>query len=167
MQHHLYERNEGNGEPDHLSLVRSILALLVAAALGISGGCGPFAGTSAVAMVSGRDDHGLLQRNALGLQRSPTDSEIVGTVLDGTFVRVTRRDGMWAYVAAAGSADEGWIADFYLRGEAVRLEPAPPRRVTFLDLERRGADVYVRVRFADDGSAEWVAARSLREVGAR
>lgn len=164
MQHDLDERHEGNGEPDHLSVVRPLLALLVAAAVGMTGGCGP---SPSVAMVSGRNDHGDLERNALGLQRSPTDTAVVGTVLDATFVRVTRRDGMWAYVAAAGSSEEGWIADHYLRGEAVRHEPPPPRRVTFLDLERRDGGVFVRVRFADDGSMDWVPAASLREVGAR
>ncbi|MGH2377747.1 MAG: hypothetical protein ACRDGT_04665 [Candidatus Limnocylindria bacterium] len=139
----------------------------MAAALGLSGGCGSIAGTSTVAMVSGRDDHGQLQHRALGLQRSPTDSTITGTVEDGTFVRVTRRDGPWAHVVSAGSADEGWIQDHYLRGEAVRIDPAPPRRVTFLDLERRDAAVFVRVRFADDGTEDWIPAASLREVGAR
>jgi hypothetical protein len=165
VQHDLGERHEGRGEPDHLPVTRVLAALLVAALGGTAaGGCGV---STTVAMVSGRDDHGQLERRALGLQRSPTDTEIAGTVEDGTFVRVERRDGPWAFVRAAGSADAGWIQDQYLRGEAVRMEPAPPRRVTFLDLEQRDGAVYVRVRFADDGSEDWVAAASLREVGAR
>jgi hypothetical protein len=117
-------------------------------------------------MVSGRDDHGQLERKALGLQRSPTDSAITGTVEDGTFVRVTSREGPWAHVVTADRLQEGWIEDHYLRGEAVTLDPGP-RRVTFLDLQPRDGAPFVRVRFADDGDEEWVPAASLREVGAR
>jgi hypothetical protein len=140
--------------------------VMVAAALGISGGCGPFFQTSTVAMISGRDDHGQLERKALGLQRSPKDSAISGTVEDGTFVRVTSRDGSWARVVTADGLQDGWIEDHYLRGEAVKLEPSP-RRVTFLDLQSRDGTPSVRVRFADDGTEEWVPATALREVGAR
>jgi hypothetical protein len=138
----------------------------MAAALGLSGGCGLF-DRPTVAMVSGRDDHGELLRNAIGLQRSTADTAITGTVLDGTFVLVLRRDGPWAQVRSAGSLDEGWIEDHYLRGEAVLLDPPPPRRVTFLEVERRDSRVFVRVRFADDGTAEWAPATALKEVGAR
>lgn len=167
MQHDLLERHKGEREPDHLSVVHAIHGILLAAALAmIGGGCGPFVETSSVAMVSGRDDHGQLQRNAIGLQRSPTDSQIVATVEDGTFVRVTSRDGPWAHVVTADRAGEGWIQDMYLRGEAVRLEPSP-QRVTFLDLQTRDGAIFVRVRFANGGTEEWVPAASLREVGAR
>lgn len=147
--------------------MRSILALWVAATLGISGGCGPFGQSSSVAMVSGRDDHGQLERKALGLQRSPADTTISGTVEDGAFVRVTGREGLWAYVVTADRLQEGWIEDHYLRGEAVLIDPPPPRRVTFLDAEERGDVVYVLVRIAGEDSTEWVPAASLREVGAR
>lgn len=102
----------------------------------MSSGCGP---STSVAMVSGRDDHGQLQRRALGLQASPTDAAIVGTVEDGTFVLVQRRDGPWALVTTPGVTQEGWIEDHYLRGEAVLVDPPPPRRVTFVDAERRSA----------------------------
>jgi hypothetical protein len=163
VQHDLLERHEGNGEPDDLPLVRPFIALVVAAAV-MSSGCGP---SATVAMVSGRDDHGQLLRNAIGLQRSPTDTTITGTVLDGTFVRVLRRDGPWAQVRSAGSLDEGWLQDEYLRGEAVLVDPPPPRRVTFLDVEKRGDVVYVLVRIAGQDSSEWVPATALKEVGAR
>lgn len=121
-------------------------------------------------MVSGRDDHGQLERRAIGLQASPTDTTIIGTVEDGTFVVVTRRDGPWAYVSTpsrgVGATAQGWIEDHYLRGEAVLIDPPPPRRVTFTDAERMGGVMMVNVRFAD-GTGQWVPATSLREVGAR
>lgn len=118
-------------------------------------------------MVSGRDDHGQLERRAIGLQASPTDRTVVGTVEDGTIVLVIRRDGPWAFVSTPGVTQEGWIEDHYLRGEAVLIDPPPPRRVTFVGAERRSGSVWVEVRFADTGASEWVPGSSLREVGAR
>ena len=117
-------------------------------------------------MVSGRDDHGLLERPAIGLQRSPTDGTVTATVHDGDFVRVAKREGPFAYVVLVQGGAEGWIADHDLRGDAVRMEPRP-RRVTLLAAEPADGAVRVRVRYADDGTEEWVPATSLREVGAR
>lgn len=149
--------------------MRARLVLMAAALAAFGGGCGLLDRPSVV-MVSGRDDHGLLERRAIGLQASPTDPTVVGTVEDGTFMLVTRRDGPWAYVKtpseAAGVAEEGWIPDQHLRGEAVLVDPPPPRRVTFTDAERMGGVMMVNVRFAD-GTGQWVPATSLREVGAR
>ena len=146
--------------------IARILAILAAAALGLAtGGCGLFASPS-VAMVSGRDDHGLLERPAIGLRRSPTDRTVTATAHDGEFVHVLRRDGLWAYVRLIEGGEEGWIADHDLRGEAVRTDPRP-RRVTFLAAERRDGAAWVRVRYADDGSEEWLPATALKEVGSR
>lgn len=149
-------------------MTRRVLAILAAVALGAlgTGGCGLFASAPQVAMLSGRDDHGLLERPAIGLQRSPADRTVTATAHDGEFVEVLRRDGLHAYVRLAKSGEEGWIADHDLRGEAVRTEPRP-RRVTFVAVERREGKVHVHVRYADDGSDGWVPASALREVGAR
>jgi hypothetical protein len=167
VQHHLEQRHEGDGEPDDLSVTRVLTIIAAAAlALGTSGGCGLFASAPAVAMVSGRDDHGLLERPAIGLQASPVDLTVTATAHDGEFAEVVRRDGLYAYVRLLKTGEEGWIADHDLRGEAVRNDPRP-RRVTFVAAERRDAAVWVRVRYADDGTEEWVAAASLKEVGAR
>lgn len=142
--------------------------VIVAAALGAlsTGGCGLLASAPTVAMVSGRDDHGLLERPAIGLQASPTDRTVTATAHDGEFAEVLKRDGLYAYVRLVNTGEEGWIADHDLRGDAVRTEPRP-RRVTFLAAERRDGGAWVRVRYADDGTDEWVPASSLREVGAR
>jgi len=147
-------------------VTRVLLASLVAAGVALtSGACGLFA-TPAVAMVSGRDDHGLLERPAIGLQRSPTDATVVATAHDGEFALVLERSGPFARVRLVLSGEEGWIADHDLRGEAVRVGP-PPRRVTFVAAERSDGDVRVRVRYADDKTEEWVPASTLNEVGAR
>ncbi len=147
-------------------MTRAFLAILVAVGVALtSGACGPSPGPE-IAMVSGRDDHGDLQRAALGLQRSPTDPTVIATAHDGEFAEVRRRDGLHALVRLLASGEEGWIADHDLRGEAVRIGPRP-RRVTFLGAERRDGAVVVRVRYADDRTEEWVHATSLKEVGAR
>ena len=168
MQHDLTERYEGNSEPDHVPVARILLATLAAAALALSSaGCGLFTTeTAPVAMVSGRDDHGLLERPAIGLQRSPAEKTVTATVHDGDFVLVLRRDGLWALVHRVRGPEEGWIADHDLRGEAVHIGP-PPRRVTFVNADADGGVVRVLVRYTDDGSTAWVPASSLKEVGAR
>jgi hypothetical protein len=148
-------------------VTRVLLAILAAAGVALtSGACGSFFGSVPVAMVSGRDDHGLLERPAIGLQRSPTDPTVTGTVHDGEFVLVLRRDGPWALVHLVPGPDEGWVNEHDLRGEAVHQGP-PPRRVTFVNADAVGGSVRVLVRYGDDGSTAWVPAASLREVGAR
>jgi len=167
VQHDLVQRDEGNGEPVHVPIARLISLALLAAALVMNGGCGLFTTAPVIAMVSGRDDHGLIERPAIGLRRTPTDVTIVATAHDGEFAYVLRRDGLYAYVRLVGSGDEGWIADHDLRGEAVRIDPPPPRRVLFTAAEKRDGAAWVRVRYTVDGGEEWVPAVSLREVGAR
>ena len=165
MQHDLRERDQGNGEPGHVPLIR---ALLLAAALGlVAGSCGGGA-SNAIVLVSGRDDHGLVYRAAVGLQRSPTDAALSGSVPDGTFARVVEHRGEWQRVRSVGpDPQEGWINDFYLRTAAVGLQP--PRQVTFIDAAVRDGTVMVLVRPRDEpgASGTWVAASSLKEVGAR
>jgi hypothetical protein len=164
VQHDLRERHEGSGQPDHVPLIR---ALLLAAALGLmAGSCG--GGSSVIVLVSGRDDHGQVSRAAVGLQRSPSDTAFVGSVPDGTFARVIDVRDQWLKVRSVGTdPQEGWVNDFYLRNIAVGLQP--PRQVAFLDAAVRDDAVMVLVRPSDEPSATgtWVAAGSLREVGAR
>jgi len=121
-----------------------------------------------VVLVSGRDDHGLVQRAAVGLQRSPDDAEFSGSVPDGTFVRVLGQRGQWLEVRSFGTPPEqGWVNDFFLRNVAVRTDR--PVQVAFLDAAVRDGTLQVQVRPVSDATApgEWIAATRLREVGAR
>jgi hypothetical protein len=145
-----------------------IRALLLAAALGlVAGSCGGGA-SNAIVLVSGRDDHGLVYRAAVGLQRAPSDTTFSGSVPDGAFARVIEQRGEWLKVRSVGpDPQEGWVNDFSLRSVAIGLQP--PRQVTFLDAAVREDAVMVLVRPSDEPTATgmWVAASSLREIGAR
>lgn len=145
-----------------------IRTLLLVAALGlVAGSCGggpPPSGP--VVLVSGRDDHGLVRQAAIGLARAPGETTYPASVPDGTFARVIEQRSEWLKVRAIGSDQEGWVNDFYLRRLAVGLQPE--RQVTFLDAAVRDGAVVVLVRPRDDAASAgtWVAAGSLREVGA-
>ena len=139
-------------------------ALVLGAALVVQG-C---AAAEPIVMASGRDDHGLVERAALGLQRSPTDTQLSGSIQDGRFARILRTDGPWRYIRAIQPPDgEGWIEDHYLRGEAARTDVSPPRKVRFLAAELRDGKAWVRVRESDTGAEDWVPGSALREIGAR
>lgn len=161
MHHHLDQPDQGHRQPRDLPLIR---ALVLGAALVLQG-C---AAAEPIVMASGRDDHGLLARPALGLQRSPTDPQLSGSVRDGRFVRILRTEGSWRLVRAIQPPDgEGWIDDHSLRGEAVRTDVTPPRQVTFAGAELREGVAWVHVREKAGGAEAWVPASALREIGAR
>lgn len=161
MRHDLRQRDERDDQPGYVPLARR-LALTVAV-IGIAAGC---VGTPAqkVVMVSGRDDHGLLARPAIGLQRSPTDATIVGSAHDGTFVRVLREDRSWLLVRTlVAPIEEGWVNDHDLRSVAVLDGRA---QVRFRGARQSGGFVEVLVVPLQGGAERWVDAGRLREVGA-
>jgi hypothetical protein len=162
VQHRVDERDERSVQPDHVPLALR-LALTVAAVGIVAGGCGAPPGQSIV-MVSGRDDHGLLARPAVGLQRSPTDATIVGSAPDGAFVTVVREDRSWLLVRTlVAPIEEGWVNDHDLRGVAVLDGRA---QVRFRGARQSGGAVEVLVVPVDGGEELWVDAGRLREVGA-
>lgn len=163
MQHDLEQRDQGRRQPQHLPLIR---ALVLGAALALVGwSC---AAAEPIVMASGRDDHGLIERPALGLQRSPGDAQLSGSIQDGRFARILRIDGPWRYVRAIQPPDgEGWIDDHYLRGEAIRTDVTPTAQVIFLAAELRHGAAWVRIREKVSGGEAWVPASALREIGAR
>jgi hypothetical protein len=120
-------------------------------------------------MASGRDDHGLLERPAVTLQRSPADQTVVGSVPDGAFLRVLREDHSWAYVRTiVEPIEEGWVNDHYLRGVATLVSGGA--QVRLADARRRDGRVEIGVIPVDAAAGaptQWVDAAALREVGAR
>jgi len=139
------------------------LALAAAAIAIAAAGCDASSAQSIV-MVSGRDDHGLLARPAIGLQRSPTDPTVVGSAQDGTFVTVLREDRSWLLVRTlVAPIDEGWVNDHDLRGVGVLDGRA---QVRFRDARPSGAGIEILVVPVEGGEDRWVDAARLREVGA-
>lgn len=109
---------------------RSTAALALLAGVLLTG-CGGQAtprkdtGDGRLALVSGRDDHGLVQSDEVPVHSDPTYEHVVGTIHDGTLVRVIERDGMAMRVSSVeGASVSGWLDDFHLRGQ-VRLVGAP------------------------------------------
>lgn len=161
MRHDLGERHEGRGEPVDVPVAIRILVLCAALGL-VAQGC---AGQGAIVMASGRDDHGLLARPAIGLQRSPTDGTVVGSAPDGSFLRVIETDHTWLRVRTLTEpAEEGWVNDHDLRGAAELL--TRHIQVRFKDARTRGGAVEVLVEPVGGGDATWVRGTELREVGA-
>lgn len=145
--------------------MRRLLPILLAAALGlVAQGCAGEGG--AVVLISGRDDHGLLEQAAVGLQRTPTDATVVGSAPDGSFARVLEIDHSWLRVRTLGTPpQEGWVNDHDLRGVAELL----PRRaqVRLRDARITASGLELLVENVGGGQASWVAASDLREVGAQ
>lgn len=105
-----------------------LVALLVGAT---SSACGsatgePRATDGRLAFVSGRDDHGLMALEQVPVYDGPRSEHAVGQITDATLVQVIGADGTWQHVETVeGQQVEGWVNDFYLRGE-VRLVGAAP-----------------------------------------
>lgn len=120
-----------------------------------------------VVLVSGRDDHGLLVAPTVALVRTPGSTVVVDEVPDGTFARALEQRGDWLRVQAIANPQlDGWINDFYLRGQAVRLDTGA--QVGFVQARRDGARVLVAVTSVREAAPPtWVAAEQLREIGAR
>jgi hypothetical protein len=163
VRHRVDERDERNFEPGNVSVAFRLAAAVAAVGLWV-GGCATAPPAQAAAMISGRDDHGLLARPAIGLQRSPTDATIVGSAQDGTFVIVLREDHSWLLVRTlVAPIEEGWVNDHDLRGVAV-LDGGV--QVRFRSARQSGGAVEVLVVPVEGGEEHWVDAGRLREVGA-
>jgi hypothetical protein len=86
-------------------------------------------GDGRLALVSGRDDHGLVELDEVPVYDDKAYAHAAGTIHDGTLVRVLERDHLAMRVATLeGPSVTGWLDDFHLRGE-LRLVGAPPRCV--------------------------------------
>lgn len=121
--------------------MRSVLAGVAVTALVVGAGLGLLRGPAgaesadaaatgpSVVLVSGRDDHGLVELEAVPLLAGPAlegDGEVVASVADGTLVRVLGGDGgSWVEVATLDDSAAGWIDDHRLRGAAHVVGAAP------------------------------------------
>jgi hypothetical protein len=130
----LRQRHPGHREPGDLPVTRrttGFTAVVVLAGALLSGCAGQAApekdtGDGRLALLSGRDDHGEVALDMVPLYDVANGSHVVGSVHDGTLVRVVERDHTAMHVATAeGPSVSGWVDDFYLRGEA-HLVGAPP-----------------------------------------
>ncbi len=129
---HVRTRDAGHGKLQHVlsSVPFRITAAALAAAVAVWAlvlrPSGPDV-ERPLLLVSGRDDHGALQAGAVDLLDRP-DGDPIGVVPDATLVEVVDTDGEWLRVRAVeGTAGrgEGWINDFFLRGQ-VHVVGRPP-----------------------------------------
>lgn len=134
--------------------------------------------------VSGLDDHLLPERDTVPLHSAP-DGPVVAHVPVDTLAWVRGGRGEWIEVELAeGEPEEGWIADFYLRGELHVVDPDAPgcpvptvhlpgetphhhldpsTRVEMTDLRHHGSVAWVEVRSLRTGATSWVERRTLTE----
>jgi hypothetical protein len=121
-----------------------------------------------IVLISGRDDHGLLEFPEVHLYHSPGSDHQVASLPDATFAKVLEIRGTWVRVQAIMPPQtKGWIDDFFLRSRASRLDQ--PEQVAFADARLVKNQVYVAV-YPVDGSPDsitWLSCMQLREVGAR
>ncbi len=76
-----------------------------------------------VVMISGRDDHGLLQEPSVSLFSAPQGDTVVARTPDGTFARVVDQRGEWIRVELLGNPQAvGWVDDYYLRSRVLRTD---------------------------------------------
>lgn len=120
-----------------------------------------------VVMISGRDDHGLLQESLVSLFRAPDDNTVVARAADGSFARVVEQRGEWIRVQLLGSPDVvGWVNDFYLRGRVIRTDGGG--QVDLVDAREVRGQTYVGVRPIGEPEATpvWLNPAVLQEIGA-
>ncbi|HKP54343.1 MAG TPA: SH3 domain-containing protein [Chloroflexia bacterium] len=121
-----------------------------------------------VLMVSGRDDHGLVQDPVVPLYKAPDDDTVVARVPDGTFVRVVDQRHEWIRVQMITNTQAtGWVNDYYLRNRMIRTDGGG--QVDLLDARELGGKIQLYVRAVTDPAATpvWLDATELQEIGAR
>ncbi len=119
-------------------------------------------------MISGRDDHGLLQDPMVRLLRAPDDATAVGLVANGSFARVVEQRGEWIKVQLVENQEGvGWVNDFYLRGRMLRTDGGG--QVDLVDARIVEGKLYIGVRPVSDPSAAlvWLDSSALQEIGAQ
>ena len=115
-------------------------------------------------LVSGRDDHGLVELASVPLTDRAGGGAVVGTVPDGTLARPTRVLGTQVKVTSLdGTGVTGWVDDYRLRG-VLRAARAGVPCAGDQVVATRVAGARVLVHALDGSSPRWVARSALAEV---
>ena len=110
---------------------------------------------SRLVLISGRDDHGMVATDLVPVYEKPEGDRRVARVHDGTLAEVLSTDGQWLQVRTVeGPPAIGWVDDFFLRGEARLVGPAPSCAST-VDGHPRDGGTLVVVRALKQGRV-WV-----------
>ncbi|MEA2574999.1 MAG: hypothetical protein QOH93_2297 [Chloroflexia bacterium] len=120
-----------------------------------------------IVMISGRDDHGLLQDPSVSLFDAPESNTVVARASDASFARVVGQRGEWIKVQLLGSPEAvGWVNDYYLRSRVLRTDVGV--QVDLVGARELGTLVYVGVRPALEPEATpvWLNPAVLQEIGA-
>lgn len=123
--------------------------------------------SGAIVMISGRDDHGLLQEPSVSLFDAPQGDTVVARTPNGTFARVVEQRGEWLRVQLLGNPQAvGWVDDYYLRSRLLRTDAEV--QVDLVDARELGSQVYVGVRpvSAPEATPVWLNPTVLQEIGA-
>lgn len=118
-------------------------------------------------MISGRDDHGLLQEPTVSLFRTPDDDTAVAHVADGSFARVVDERGEWMKVQLLGKSDTlGWVNDYYLRSRMIRTDGGG--QVDLVAARETGGEIWIGVRPVGkpESALMWLSPAALQEIGA-
>ena len=143
-----------------------------AAAIWLNASLSPLKSSSAgnagkVVVISGRDDHGLLQEPTVSLFRAPDDNTAVAHVADGSFARVVGERGEWIKVQLLAKSDTvGWVNDFYLRNRMLRTDGGG--QVDLVDAREIGDQIWIGVRPVGkpESALMWLSPKALQEIGA-
>lgn len=124
--------------------------------------------SSSVVMISGRDDHGLLQEPTIALYDAPDGKTVVGHAGDGSFASVVDQRGEWIRVQLLGNPSiGGWVNDFYLRGRLIRTDGGG--QVDLVTSREIQGQLWLGVRPVDKPQATpiWLNPAGLKEIGAQ
>lgn len=101
-------------------------------------------GDGRLALVSGRDDHGLVSLDDVPVHSDQAYEHVTGAIHDGTLVRVLERDHTAMRVATLeGPSVSGWIDDFHLRGQVRLVGDAPTCAVELGGAEVAGGTIAI------------------------
>ena len=119
--------------------------------------------TDRLVLVSGRDDHGLVELSTVPLTTRPEGGPVVGWVDDATLARPERVSGTQVEVTTLEDTPvTGWVDDFRLRG--VLQARAGSRCGGEQVVATRAEGTRVLVHPVGGGHGHWVARSSLAEV---